>query len=404
MKAWRTRCWNWLSRTTIAKANCASSHSCAKRSRSTDYRYRPSPRRSSSSVTRRTCWDIWRCAIRIAAPVSTTIRSRTPNNTISRESGWASTRSDSSAIALPRITLPAASPTASHRPSHEPTSCHENRARTPSTFALFSIITRSNESYRKRPYARARVLAELARQRARRRDEHRGVPQVAAAAHHPARNREDRFLDEFLDSKPSADLRTNLLIAVAGFGPRRWNSNRHDRVFRCGKTNRIGQRAAILCGGRNVMIGGDRRDDAVAQSALDDRGAISDRHCGAARVRLDDQIARGNQSAQRTTKRRLMCSGDQHKDSRARDERHVTRDRVGEQAGLAVDRKKRLGLGFAARRPKASAAATRNYQYGSARRREASSHRVRSRRVRAACRRTAREFRRAAFRWSLRIE
>ena len=85
------------------------------------------------------------------------------------------------------------------------------------------------------------------------------------------------------------------------------------------------------------MIGGDRCDDAVAQPALDDRGAISDRHGGAARVRLDDQIARGNQSAQRTTKRNLMRGGDEHENSLARDERYVTRDRVGEQAGLAVD-------------------------------------------------------------------
>ena len=85
------------------------------------------------------------------------------------------------------------------------------------------------------------------------------------------------------------------------------------------------------------MIGGDRCYDTVAQSALDNCGAISDRHRGAARVRLDDQIARGNQSAQRTTKRSLMGGGDEHENSRARDERHVTRDRVGKQAGLAVD-------------------------------------------------------------------
>jgi len=62
------------------------------------------------------------------------------------ESECASKRSDSSAIALPQITLPSALPTASHSPSHEPTSCHQNRARTLSTLAPFSMITQSNES------------------------------------------------------------------------------------------------------------------------------------------------------------------------------------------------------------------------------------------------------------------
>src|SRR6266478_4079398 len=113
---------------------------------------------------------------------------------------------------------------------------------------------------------------EFARQRLRRCDEHRGVPQIAPATHHPACDREYWLLNKLLDSKTGADLRADLLIAVTGLGPRRWNPNRNDRIVRRGEADRIGERAAILIAGRDVMVRGDRRDDSVAKPALDDRG------------------------------------------------------------------------------------------------------------------------------------
>ena len=85
------------------------------------------------------------------------------------------------------------------------------------------------------------------------------------------------------------------------------------------------------------MIGRDRRDHSVTEPALDYRSTVGDRDRGPARFRLNDEVPRRYQAAERTAKRRLMGSGRQHKDSLARDERHVTRDRVREQAAVAVD-------------------------------------------------------------------
>jgi hypothetical protein len=201
--------------------------------------------------------------------------------------------------------------------------------------------------------------------------------QVTPAAYHPARNCERRFLDELFDLESGADLWTDLLIAVAGFGPGRSNPYSDDRFVRRGETDRIGERAAILGGCRDVVIGRDRGDDSVAQPALDNRGAVGDCHCGAARVGFNNQVIRRDQAADRTPKRRLMRRRGQHENSLARDERHMTRDRIREQAGLAVNRKKRLGPCLAARRPKARAAAARDNQHRGARRRGTSSHRLR---------------------------
>ena len=113
------------------------------------YRYRCKPRRLSSSVTRPTCGE--RFAMRDQDRVSginddqiahaeqhhqPRIRMREHALGLERDR-----------IATHHVAAHVADCVPADRPNY-PTSCHENRARTVSTLALFSMITRSKESYR----------------------------------------------------------------------------------------------------------------------------------------------------------------------------------------------------------------------------------------------------------------
>src|SRR5882757_1965948 len=104
------------------------------------------------------------------------------------------------------------------------------------------------------------MLREFPRQRLRRRDEHRGIPQVAPRLHHPPRERERRLLDKSLDSESGAKLRANFLIAVASLWATRRNPNRDDRIMSRREIDRIGERSAILRARRDVMIRRNRGD------------------------------------------------------------------------------------------------------------------------------------------------
>jgi hypothetical protein len=191
------------------------------------------------------------------------------------------------------------------------------------------------------------------------------IPEKFSDADHSPRGREVRLLDEALHAEARSDGPPKRLIAVAGFGPRRRDTDRDDRVGARGQLDRIADRALKQPRLRDVMVGGHHRYDRLrAQPIRDQRHAVGDRDRGAPRLRFDDQIARRKHSFDCRAEKACMIRADQYENPLWGNQRLQAGDRIRQQRGLAVEREQRLGPPRAPFRPEAGTASAGEDQRG----------------------------------------